>query len=204
MMWLLKYDYTKYEHFKKFTVQWIFYKQTLKYTEDNSSWQKNIKKLTINVYRLFPWKKKSLTLKQKLWKALKPGTNHLYTTNIHGRGAQTRATFLLKGSVAGSWALPAQHLLSSVATTGYSTPRLRPQAHLAAAGRAQAHTPCRAVLVPCQWHWDLLECVKLRTCPGSGKWISASRSLNALSVWMGPVYQAGSARLRVEGISSSF
>lgn len=45
---------------------------------------------------------KSLTLKQKLWKALKPGTNHLYTTNIHGRGAQTRATFLLKGSVAGA------------------------------------------------------------------------------------------------------
>lgn len=43
MMWLLKYDYTKYEHFKKFTVQRIFYKQTLKYTEDNSSWQKNIK-----------------------------------------------------------------------------------------------------------------------------------------------------------------
>lgn len=60
MMWLLKYDYTKYEHFKKFTVQWIFYKQTLKYTEDNSSWQKNIKKLTINVYRLSPWKKKVL------------------------------------------------------------------------------------------------------------------------------------------------
>jgi len=36
---------------------------------------------------------KSLTLKQKLWKALKPGINHLYTTDVHSRGAQTRAAF---------------------------------------------------------------------------------------------------------------
>lgn len=142
---------------------------------------------------------KSLTLKQKLWKALKPGTNHLYTTNIHGRGAQTRATFLLKGSVAGSWAVPAQHLLSSVATMGHTTPSLRPQAHTVSTEGHQHTLPAGQ-----HCHSHLLECVQLRTCPGSGKWISASRSLNALGAWMRPVYQVWSARLSDEGISSSF
>lgn len=122
---------------------------------------------------------KSLTLKQKLWKALKSGTNHLYTTNIHSRGAQTGATFLMKGSVAGSWAVHTQHLLSSVATTGHTMPSLwSPGTHLSAAGRSRAHTPCRAVLARCQWHSDLLECIKLRTCQDL-----ANRSLQA-DPWM--------------------
>lgn len=115
---------------------------------------------------------KSLTLKQKLWKALKPGTNHLYTTNIHGRGAQTRATLLLKGSVAGSWAVPAQHLLSSVATMGHTTPSLRPQAHSTSTEGHQHTLPagqwptgvCQAENMSRIWQMNL--CKQIPECTG--------------------------------------
>lgn len=138
---------------------------------------------------------KSLTLKQKLWKALKPGTNHLYTTNIHGRGAQTRASFLLKVQ----WLEAGQCLPSTScpAWPPWATPRRAcDPRHTASALKVTSTHSLQDS--------DLLECVKLRTCPGSGKWISASRSLNALGAWMGPVYQVWSARLSDKGISSSF
>lgn len=55
-----------------------------------------------------------------------------------------------------------------------------------------------------QWRTDLPECSRLRTCPGSCKWISAGRSRNALGARMGPTYQNRAARLSYEGVSSSF
>lgn len=79
-----------------------------------------------------------------------------------------------------------------------------PGTHPAAAGRSGALTPYRTVLAPCQCHSHPLECIELRTCPGSGTRISASRFLNALGAWMGPIYQVWSATLSDEGISSSF
>lgn len=117
----------------------------------------------------------------------------------------TNQSYLFAEGFSGwSWAVPAQHLLSSVATMGRAMPSLRPPGtHPSAAGRSRAHTPCRTAPARCQCHSDLLECIKLRTCPGSGKWISASRSLNALGAWMGPTYHVWSARLSNKGISSS-
>lgn len=56
----------------------------------------------------------------------------------------------------------------------------------------------------CQCRIDLPECSKLRTCPGSCKWISAGRSRNALGARMGPTYRNRAARLSYEGVSSSF
>lgn len=149
---------------------------------------------------------KSLTLKQKLWKALKPGTNHLYATKIHGRGVQTRTE---GHSGQGTLAISDRHRCLTRLTT------CRSSASCGAHTHTHTHTPvksrsvtsaltlqdngrCTANVESAYW-----------SVPGGGlpqilQRIPASRSLTVPGALGGPTHCSRVAGLSYESISSSF
>lgn len=148
---------------------------------------------------------KSLTLKQKLWKALKSGTNHLYTTNIHGRGVQTRTTFWLRDAVAGK---PSRCGASASSSAELASHRGAPQlaathGHTHTAGSRHSLTAGHRA-THCQHRLSVLECIRSRTPPWSCKRIPAGRSLTALGARGGPARHHQAAGLSCEPPSSSF